>query len=238
MFRKWTVWGSAFLFTATLAQAATIGVAGDSFDLSNPAYTAKLEESGHTFREISDFGPTSLQGLDAVWLDGFSAFSFTSLDLSSPDLVNFVRDGGILLVQSPGFGAESASEYPFGTGLSVQLGDETTVRIRQPEPWLTGVNGAQLSGWTQSPVPGRFDAIADWQGLADNGTDGNWVTIGRHEGSGAAVYTFQDISRMMFEEKSADALALLDSIVPVPEPSTYALLLLGAAVLPFLRRRQ
>jgi hypothetical protein len=240
MFRKWMVLSSALLLSPALSHAATIGVAGDSFDMSNPAYVSKLESSGHSFREISNFNPESLAGLDAVWLDGFSAFFFTDLDLSSPNVVNFVDNGGLLLVQSPGFGAESADQYPFGQNLSVALApSEATIRIRQADPWLKGVTEAQLSGWSQSEVPGKFVTIGDWTGLADNGVEGDWVTIGRHEGAGAAVYTFQDISRMMFDPKSGDAIALLDSIIPVPEPSTFALLLLGGTVaVPWFRRHR
>lgn len=238
MFRQWKVFLAGVFFTATLAPAATIGVAGDSFDMSNPAYVSKLESSGHTFREISNFDPSSLAGLDAIWLDGFSAFAFTDLDITSANLADFVRNGGTLLVQSPGFGAESADMYPFGAGLSVTLGDEANVRIRQPEPWLAGVTSMQLSAWTQAPTAGKFVTIGDWTGLADSSTDGDWITIGRTEGSGSAIYTFQDISRMLFEPKSNEAIALLDSVVPVPEPSTIAFWALGAAVFPLLRKRR
>ena len=233
------VLGSALFASSQFAHAATIGVAGDSFDMSNPAYVSKLESSGHQFVEIANFNPETIMNLDAIWLDGFSAFFFTDLDLSSPNLTAWVQNGGTLLVQSPGFGAESADQYPFGHDLTVQLApSENTIRIRQSEPWLKGVTDAQLSNWNQTEAPGQFLTIGDWQGLADNGTDGGWVTIGRVEGSGAAVYTFEDISRMMFDPRSGDAIALLDSIIPVPEPATTTLLVLGAAAIPFLRRRR
>src|SRR5687768_8957070 len=93
-------------FVMTVNRGAVIGVAGDSFDLSNPAYKAKLDSSGHTFRELSTFEGASLEGLDAVWLDGFSAFTGTSLNLSSPNLSQFVNAGHTLIVESPGFGLE------------------------------------------------------------------------------------------------------------------------------------
>ncbi len=239
MFRHWLLLGSALVFSAQHAPAELIGVAGESFELSNSAYGQKLDSSGHTFRLLEDFSEASLEGLDAVWLDGLSAFIFTSLNLSSPNLVNFVSNGGTLVVQSPGLGIDSLQDYPFSTGLAYSSApSEANVRIVDAWQYLRHVTEPELQNWTKADSSGYFSAIADWRGLADNGTDGQWVTIGLPVGRGHAVYTFQDMSRMMFEPKSAEAIALLNSIVSVPEPSTVALLSLAAAALGWTARRR
>lgn len=239
MFRQWMVLSAGLFLSVAAANAAVIGVAGDGFNLGDPSYKAKLEESGHNFVQLPNFNASSLQGLDAVWLDGFSAYSLSGFDLSSTDLQNFVKGGGLLLVQSPGFGFESVSEYPFAENLSVTTSpSEATIRIRVADPYLDLVTDPDLSDWTQAGTSGNFTQITGWTGLADNGTDGQWVTISRKVDSGAAVYTFQDISRMMFEPKADEALKLLDSIIPVPEPATFALFGVGAVALLARRRRK
>jgi hypothetical protein len=242
MSRQWIGFSAGLLISVSASHAATIGVNGDSFDVTNPAYVAKLQESGHTVIPLNSFSPTELATLDAVWLDGFSAYDLRGLGFTPENLANinnFVSGGGLLLVQSPGFGFEGAEEYPFASELTVTTApSEETIRIRVEDPYLDLVTDPDLSGWTQAGTSGHFVSITGWTGLADNGTDGDWVTISKNIGSGAAVYTFQDISRMMFEPKSQEALNLLNSILPVPEPSTYALIGAGGALLAWISARR
>jgi len=237
--RQWTVLGAGLLISLKLAHGAQVGVAGDSFNLGELSYRQALESSGHSFRVLPDFSAASLQGLDAVWLDGFSTFTGGPLDLAAPSLEAFVRAGGTLLVQSPGFGLESADEFPFADGvIATTTASEATIRNMQVGGWLRAITDAQLSGWPTPEVSGHFTSIGTFTGLADNGTPGQWVTIGAFADNGPVIYTFQDISRLMFDPRAPDAIALLNSILPVPEPSTLALVALGGVALTWGGRRR
>jgi hypothetical protein len=236
MFRT-KVFGIGLLLTANFAQAATIGYAGDSF---NEEVIAKSQATGHTLRHVANFGASELTGLDALWLDGFSIYDpeFNGYDLASPALSSFVQNHHLLLVQSPGFGGNSIVEYPFAADLSIQVSSsEATVRIQKSDTWLWNVSNAQLSNWQDTAQPGYFDAIGDYSGLADNGQNGQWITISKEVGTGVAIYTFQDITRNIGTSKEADALALLKSVM-VPEPSTNALLIGSAGILVWRLRRR
>lgn len=221
------------------ASAATIGYAGDSFDDSNPAFTATLSTSGHSFRPITRFDATQLAGLDVVWLDGFSAFAFSELNLAATELDLFLRGGGQLIVQSAGFGGEQISDYPAGAGLTTDLAADQSIRLRNawPNPATFWPTDVEMSGWTDTALAGYY-GIEDtsWMGIADTGIGGQWVTIGTQYGEGHVVYTFQDISRMVFEPRSGDAIELMNALV-VPEPATASLLALGGAFALLRRRR-
>lgn len=231
--------GLGILLSVTGATAATIGYAGDSFDDSNPAFAATLSTSGHTFRPVTRFDAAQLSGLDVVWLDGFSAFTFSELNLAAAELDQFLRGGGQLIVQSAGFGGEQIGDYPAGTGLTTDLALDQSVRLRNPWPnpapfWPTDT---QLSGWTDTALAGYYGIEGtSWMGIADTGIGGQWVTIGTAYGEGHVVYTFQDISRMLFEPRSSDAIDLLGALV-VPEPTTASLLALSGAFALLRRRR-
>jgi hypothetical protein len=75
-------------------------------------------------------------------------------------------------------------------------------------------------------------SIGSFQGLADNGTSGQWVTLAQKEGAGEIIYTFEDISRRLQEPiGSSQALGLLQNILgqaaTVPEPSTSTMAIAG-----------
>jgi hypothetical protein len=239
MFGNSRVFAIGLLLTNKLVHGYTIGYAGDSMS-QDPAFIAKLQTTGFSFRHVSNFGASELSGLNALWLDGFSIFDpeFNGYDLTSPALNTFVSANHLLIVQSPGFGGNNLGEYPFAAGLSLQpTASEASVRIQQVNPYLTAVTSAQLSNWQDDSSPAYFDGITGFTGLADNGTNGQWITIAKTIGAGATIYTFQDISRNIGTPKEADALALLRSFV-VPEPSTNALLVSGTGLLVWNVRRR
>jgi hypothetical protein len=172
-----------------------------------------------------------------LWLDGFSTFP----GISASSLNTFVSNGGILLVQSPGFGGNSMSEYPLGneiTGLSYtgSSGGEPGVHVvNSASPIMSGLTDAGLTWATSDRLNASghvTGSIGSFQGLADNGTSGQWVTLAQKEGAGEIIYTFEDISRRLQEPiGSSQALGLLQNILgqaaTVPEPSTSTMAIAG-----------
>lgn len=236
---QWKVLGVGLFLSAAAASAATIGYAGDSFDDSNPAFIASLEAgTGHTFRPITRFDAAQLSGLDAVWLDGFSAFFFSDLQLRAAELEQFIRGGGQLLVQSAGFGGDPLSDYPVSSELTAVPTETQMVRLLNPWRNPTTLTSEELSGWTDGALPGYYTIAENntrWMGIADTGIAGQWVSVGTQHGAGSVIYTFQDMSRMVFEPRSEDAMQLFGMFI-VPEPTSAALLVAGGALL--LRRRK
>lgn len=173
--------------------AGDVLASGNSFNPSNANFSANLARLGHTFEFVAqnDFAATSLNGFTAVWLDGFSDFA----GLSTAALTNFVEAGGVLLVQAPGFGSQSRDTWPGGDSFGNAFTEpdfENTIRIQAPNnPVLQGVSNESLSNWDVSAVGLLSLNNADFTGLADNGSDGNWVIIYRQMGAGFLIYTNQ-----------------------------------------------
>ena len=151
-----------------------------------------LTALGHTFTAVP--GPTmltnSFSGYTAIWL-GRGALS-AILTNRYADLVAFVNQGGILLVELTA--PANIGQYPLGSGLSLGPGNSNTVRIvNSLHPINANLTDAGLSGWTPS-CRGVLTAIGDFNGLTDIGMPGYWVTIEKSAGAGRVVYTVQDIS--------------------------------------------
>src|SRR5262245_28347532 len=102
---------------APRAYAANILISGNSMDPSNANLTNTLAGLGHqaVFVAPFNFAATSLAGVDAVWLDGFSQYGGGTWPAN---LVAFLTAGGNVFVQSPGFGSEPVSMYPLGAQLT------------------------------------------------------------------------------------------------------------------------
>lgn len=179
------------------AGAANVLLSGNSFDGSNPFLVANLTILDHNYENIPPFlfDNADLVGRDAVWLDGFSHYP----GLDSAALTEFVRQGGRLLVQNPGFGSEPLSEYPFGAELQANFVTRNSIRIRQAGHLLNeGLSNIGLSNWEPESAFGYFgSSIGSFTGLTDAGVNGEWITVVRRVGAGLIVYTQQGLSQAL-----------------------------------------
>lgn len=234
-----------------MAQTA-VAFSGDGFNTFEPSFSAVLGSLSATFTEVPRdtlANTVSTGGFSMIWLDGFSTFN----GLPTAQLQNFVENGGTLVVQSPGFGGNSLSEFPKGSEIEQITytgwdgNGEPEVRIMDSlHPLMAGLTNAGLN-WKDANALNASGhtsgSIGGFHGLVDNGTSGQWVTLVQDVGSGHLVYTFEDISRRLAGEangaQAADYLKnLVTYAVAVPEPSTIVLGSLGAMLLwPVLRRR-
>ena len=222
------------------ASGANVLISGN--DISGPQQESVLVALGHNVTSVppSDFGAMNLTGFDAVWLDGFSLYSPGTPGnpgLSSANLIAFLNAGGNVLVENPGFGSEPMSAYPFGTELAntytIPPG-ENAVRLVEPgHPLFTGVTSDGLSGWNPSSAGHLADSGGSFTGLADNGTDGQWVTMFRPVGAGNLVYTDQPLGLRISSGSSlgSSEVAFLHNAITIPEPSALSLLAMSLGFL-------
>ncbi len=237
----------AFLMLAPVPSLATkLLISGNSLGDSNPNLTNTLSGLGLTadFVIPANFATTSLNGYDAVWMDGFSQFGSENW---SANLITFMNGGGKLLVQNPGFGSEGMSSYPLGAQLSANFtyppGQDTIVIVDTTSPVGAnhpvnqGLSGSGLSGWNASAY-GIFTNIGGFTGLTTTGTAGQWITIVSPVGEGYVVYTQQGISQYLGGASNpgagSEVALFLKNVVtlssnPVPEPSSISLFMLGLA---------
>lgn len=227
--------------TDTAARGQNVLVSGNTFGAPSPQFNAAIDSLGYNFTFVSPtvFGQTSLSGFSAVWLDGFSQFSPGTPGnpgLSSANLVDFMNAGGVVFVQNPGFGSERLTAYPFGDefgGVFTYPPGENTVRLTgSGNPINANLTDAGLSDWNASAY-GYFTGNGSFTGASDNGTTGNWLTLGRQVGAGELVYTQQGVAqRLEANPSDPQALQLLGNVLnlhQVPEPGTVGLFLSGAA---------
>ena len=223
------------LFIASLpAFAGLILVSGNAMNAASP-FTGNLDQlTGTTYTIIrpQDFGSESLSGFSVIWLDGFSLYQ----DLSV--LQPWLNNGGTLLVQNPGFGSNSLSEYPSTTGLSVNFSTSDTVRILdQASPFAAGLTGAGLSNWGSSSY-GYFSVVpTGWDVISDDGTSGEDLTIAMNVGAGRLIYTEQGVGEYLsansFSAGDAPVQFVQDVVADAPEPGTSVLIMFGVAALAF-----
>ncbi len=215
-------------------RAAQVLVSGNSMDSSNSGFTTALNTLGNTYTFVppSGFLGTSLGGFTVVWLDGFSLYN-SGLNTK---LTDFLNAGGTVLVQSPGFGSESISEYPLGATLSAVYSyppGENLIRLAAPgNPLNAGLTEAGLSNWNPS-AGGYFTAAGDFTVVTDNGAIDQLITLERNVGAGTLVYTQQGISQRLSGVSDPAALRLLHNVIQtaVPEPGMIGLFVLGAGML-------
>jgi hypothetical protein len=235
---------------APAAHCQIVGFSGDGFDTSNPLVASALASLPGSFTQIARdglAGAASAGGYSVLWLDGFSTFP----NFPTTELTSFVDNGGILLVQSPGLGGNPLSAYPFGSELSgltfapsagFPAGEPAVHIVNSANPIMAGLTDAGLTwqsanAWNASGHAGP--SIGSFQGLADNGTAGQWITLARPAGAGEVIYTYQDISRRLADPlNGAQPLKLLNNIIAAPEPPTAALAAAGAALLLASRHRR
>ena len=243
------------MFTAVPSQATKMLVSGNSMGDSNPNLTNTLTGLGLTadFVIPANFAATSLNGYDAVWMDGFSFYGSANW---SANLMTFMNGGGKLLVQNPGFGSEGMSAYPLGAQLSANFtyppGKDTISIVDTTSPIGAnhsvnhGLSGSGLSGWNASAY-GIFTSIGGFTGLTDTGTAGQWITIVSPVGAGYVVYTQQGISQYLGGSSNpgagSEAALFLKNVVTlsantVPEPSSVSLFVLGLGLMGFVGIRK
>jgi hypothetical protein len=188
------------LLTAALALAFTSPAPADLILLSgnnmdpNGALPGIITSLCHSSAFVSpssfDGSTINFSGVKLVWLDGYSNFA----NLGSSNLINFMNNGGNLLVQNPGFGTQPASAYPFGSEIANVFLSSDTVRITNTtHPLNAGLTDAGLSGWNFA-TDGFFGTIGSFTAISDNGTTGAAVTLVRHVGAGFLIYTDQETS--------------------------------------------
>ena len=237
----------AFLIFASVPSLATkLLISGNSLGDSNPNLTSTITGLGLTADYVipANFATTSLNGYDAIWMDGFSEYGSGSW---SANLITFMNGGGKLLVQNPGFGSEGMSAYPLGAQLSANFtyppGQntivivDTTSPVGSNHPVNQGLTGTGLSNWNTSAY-GIFSNIGGFTGLTTTGTAGEWITIVSPVGAGYVVYTQQGISQYLGGASNpgagSEAALFLKNVVtlssnPVPEPPSISLFMLGLA---------
>jgi hypothetical protein len=239
----------ALLLTiAAPSHATRMLVSGNAMDGSNTNLTNAI--TGVALQAVfvapSGFAATDLAGFDAVWLDGFSKYHWSSGDDLSAKLGTFMAAGGNVFVQNPGFGSEELALYPLGAQLAASFtyppGIEgisivdTTGPLGANHAINQGLVDAGLSDWDVSAY-GYFTSIGAFTGLTDTGTAGQWITIASQVGSGYLVYTQQGVSQFLGTGSDTgaggrdQAARFLSNVVTLsaaaPEPSIVSLVLFG-----------
>ena len=208
----------AVLIPGWRAHCGDVLASGNAFDNSNPAFTANLNKLPHTFAFVAsaELGTTDLTGFSMVWLDGFSQFG----EVPSQALIDFMNDGGTVLVQNPGLGSEPRTQYPFGDEIRFTFTSpdfEETVRILEPDhPLHAGLDDAALSGWGSSALGIFHSQLGSFTALTDNGTDDNWITLVRQVGQGLLIYTQHPIAQHLRDADLAvesGQMVLLNNII-------------------------
>jgi hypothetical protein len=225
-----------FPFIASLpAFAGSLLISGNAMNASSP-FTDNLNLlTGTTYTIVQPqfFGSESLSGFNVIWLDGFSLYPDLSI------LVPWLNNGGTLLVQNPGFGSNSLSEYPSTTGLSANFGSSDTVRILD-QTLAAGLTSAGLSNWGSSSY-GYFSVVpSGWAVVSDDGTSGQDLTIAMNVGAGRLIYTEQGVAQYLSAKSfsAGDApVQFIQDVVGSPEPGTSVLIVFGVAALAFGVRR-
>lgn len=227
---RWS-FGLAMLLTIGigLARADMVLVSGNSMDSSNTTFTTNLNKlPGHTYTFVAPgaFSGTTLSGFRTVWLDGFS--QYTSL----ASLTLFLNAGGTVLIQSPGFGSEPLTAYPFTgqmTATFVGTGPNSVRIVTAAHPLNAGLTNANLSNWPPNSAFGFLGNIpAEYTLLTDDGNASELISIVRPVGSGLLVYTEQAISQSLSSSDlpvTSGQLTFLNNVlsVAVPEPSSFVL---------------
>lgn len=208
------------LIASLPAFASSLLVSGNAMNAASP-FTDNLDQlTGTTYTIIQpqSFDSESLSGFSVIWLDGFSLYQ----DLST--LMPWLDNGGTLLVQNPGFGSDSLSEYPSTTGLSINFSVSDTVRILdQTSPFAAGLTSAGLSNWGSSAY-GYFSVVPNgWDVISDDGTSGEDLTIAMNVGAGRLIYTEQGVAEYLRANSfsAGDApVQFVQDVVDTPEPGT------------------
>jgi hypothetical protein len=227
--------------------AESVLLSGNS--LGNPHQLEVLAGLGYDVTVVSpfDYGKQDLSGYGAIWLDGFSQYSPGTPGnpgLSAASLVSFMNAGGTVFIENPGFGSESLGQFPFGAELINRFENHDTIRITDSlNPLFAGVTSAGLSNWgNPASSTGAFDSnTGSFQGIADSGTAGEWITLEKEVGAGRLIYTDQIVGRRIESANSplnSSEVQFLNNAlaVPVPEPSSIALFVFATFALVASRR--
>jgi len=232
------------VFAAPAGFSANILLSGNSMS-NSPTMLANLAllsgSNTFTFVAPNSLPSTPLGGYDLVWMDGFSQF----LDLST--LTPYLNGGGRVLVQNPGVGSESLSQYPGGSNLGISYDSppgNPNVHILVPGDFVNfGLTDSGLSGWGPSSY-GHFTTVSGgFIALTDDGTPGEVVTVRDAGGPGVLVYTQQGISQYLQNNSvtaGAPQLRFVQNLLPdtsAPEPGTLALLMVPFVVMALRRKR-
>jgi len=225
------------LIASLPAFAGSLLVSGNAMNAAS-TFTDNLDQlTGTTYTIVQPqfFGSESLSGFNVIWLDGFSLYQ------NLPNLLPWLNNGGTLLVQNPGFGSNSLSEYPSTTGLNISFSNSDTVRILdRTSPFAAGLTSAGLSNWGSSSY-GYFSVVpTGWDVISDDGTSGEDLTIAMNVGAGRLIYTEQGVGEYLSANSfsAGDApVQFVQDVVAGPEPGTSILIVSGVAALAFGVRR-
>lgn len=237
------------------AAAASILVSGspssdDSFSAS--LVESELSDLGHIATIVSPavFATQNFAAFDAIWLGGQDV-TFSGLSGVAAALSTFVNDGGNLFFEIienglPG-GENPLIDFPFSSNLTVtHANNANPFRIRDAT-FPAGANHTAFAGlsdaafnWGGGAYHSYFTITGPtpFVGIADTGTDDQWVALGVRVGAGYVVYTTQDsMSHTLSGAGTADGdssllfanNALTLEPVPAPEPASLALAALSLA---------
>ncbi len=215
------------------------------------AMRSELVSAGHTLVNVTDFSLAALDGVDIIMVTQprSSDKAFTSAQVS--DIHNFVGSGrGLLAFAEGGYTSDSTVEnfntllLPYGATISTQAtegsGHEVTGFV--PHPVTSGISTISLD-YQRRLVSINFPAIDLTIG---SGADDCLAVVDGIGGAGNVVIMsdsapFSNSTTSDTNIYQDDNLLLLNNAtnhIAVPEPSTFALLSLGAfALLGYGRRR-
>ena len=234
------------------AQAAVFGIYGDA---TTQAQTL-ANGQGQTANVLATLSAGSLTGLDVLWvLNGDNGAQNAAL-VGNADVASFVSNGGVLLYHDRNVtDAATGLGLVGGAGIAFTRLEGATIDIQTAiNPLITGPGGtitnATLDGgnWSSHGFATFGSLPVAALAYLNNGTAGEIVDFSFGFGSGNVYYSTipfdfyvggsNNFNNIYGPNVITQAVSLVDQVSGVPEPSTWAMMLIGFGAIGFAMRRQ